>query len=544
MTADRAGRDGGPTATWVVATVLAALGVHALLAWLARDPGILTRQDDAIYLILARSIRQGGYHEMFRVDAPVHEQYPPLYPALLALWGGVLGDRFDTLVTLTILASTATLGLLFIALRRVMDVRLAVVAILVLAVNPSLVMFAGSIRSEPPYMLVALLTLVMLGRPAPRAAGIGIACAIAAALIRSIGATLLIALALHWLLERRWKALLGFAAACLLVVGPWMLWTALSPEQRLGSSYIAELRGIGGGSRWIPPFGQRLWLQMIGYATDALPTNLAVPTIRGTPIDNLVAVLIITATGLAGLLAWWKAWRLAVLYVLSYAALIAAWVWYADRFVIPLLVLVVPAMLVGARSIAARIRPGWGPTGVAVVALTLGATGLSRSIGTAWQRSTCDRSSPVPDADCMLRDQASYFEALRYIEQNTSPAAIFLTLKPEPLYVYTGRRSVGWERALAEPKEQFLEHLRAQDVEYILLGSLQFREPLQLAGYLEPECRSLELVSFFPQRTYLFRIREPEDMAISAPDSIAAAACAAVARYRAANVGRDFERDP
>ena len=47
--------------------LLLVLVSHAVLAWLSREPGILTREDDAEYIVLAQSLQDFGYHESFRV---------------------------------------------------------------------------------------------------------------------------------------------------------------------------------------------------------------------------------------------------------------------------------------------------------------------------------------------------------------------------------------------------------------------------------------------------------------------------------------------
>jgi hypothetical protein len=77
----------------VVGLVLLAALAHMALAWASRNPGFMTGQDDAQYLLLGQSIRGGGYHELFRVDRPVHALYPPGYAAMLAVWGLLVGDR-------------------------------------------------------------------------------------------------------------------------------------------------------------------------------------------------------------------------------------------------------------------------------------------------------------------------------------------------------------------------------------------------------------------------------------------------------------------
>ncbi len=520
--------------------VAGALFAHAILAWLAREPGMVTRQDDAVYITLARSLLRGGYHELFRVDSPLHDQYPPVYPALLAIWQLVTGGSFDAIIVLSILLSVAALAVLHAGLRRRFGNLVAVSALLVLAVNPSLIAFAGSVRSETPYMLLSVVALVLLLREPMtwRTVGFVAAAAIAAAMTRSIGVTLVLAIVLYWLSERRWAASAVTAVTAAAVILPWMAFTAMAAEQFTGSSYVAEIRAVEGGTPWIPPIMERVPGMIWRYASSGVPTHLAVPTVPGTPIDNAIAAALLWPCLLAGLWVLWRRWRPAAFYVLTYGGLLAVWVWLADRFVIPLLVVLVPALLLGAQAVFARAGRRAGLAAAGLVAVVLVASGASMSVGRAAERMRCEKTDDLPPPACILRDQASWMEAVRYIRANTPDDAVIFSAKPEPLYYYTGRRGTGFKRALATAEETFLSGLREQGVAYVLLASLQINEPGRILDLLEANCGSLDALAFFPARTWLFRVRAPDE---GIGDG---SGCTALAQYREANIGRDFERDP
>ena len=61
---------------WTVAITLVA--VHAIAAWLARQPAILTA-DDARYIVLAQWLRNLSYQNLHDVTLPAHGLYPPVY---------------------------------------------------------------------------------------------------------------------------------------------------------------------------------------------------------------------------------------------------------------------------------------------------------------------------------------------------------------------------------------------------------------------------------------------------------------------------------
>ncbi|MGD8278402.1 MAG: hypothetical protein PVH00_10270, partial [Gemmatimonadota bacterium] len=115
--------------------------------------------------------------------------------------------------------------------------------------------------------------------------------------------------------------------------------------------------------------------------------------------------------------------------------------------------------------------------------------------------------------------------------------AVILAAKAAPLWRYTGRRTVGYRRALSRNDEQFLPFLRQQGASWILLGSLQLHEPGRLLDAVEANCARLTVAAYFPARTWLFSL-DPPASAVEVDRS-----CQAAAEYRERNRDRDFERD-
>jgi hypothetical protein len=185
----------------------ALLLLHAALAWLVRVPALTTGNDDSVYLLLGRALRDFHYVQLHVVGTPAEAQYPPLYPALLGIVSALGGERLDLLLAANIGLSVVGLGLLYAAVRRQAP-WVAVLGLALLAINPDLLRLAGGLRSEP--LLIALVSAVLLlsGRAAPSRwdlAGAG-AAAIGAALARSAGVTVVAALVLTWLATGRIRA--------------------------------------------------------------------------------------------------------------------------------------------------------------------------------------------------------------------------------------------------------------------------------------------------------------------------------------------------
>lgn len=546
---------------WLAAGLLA---LHAVLAWVLRDPGILTAQDDAHYLVLAEGLRDLQYRDSFRVDAPAHTRYPPVYPAVLAIWGILVADEFDRLVALNILLSTAGLGLLYRAVSRTWSPVLGVAMLAPIAVNASTLDVLGEVRSEALYFFLTAVALWALAehRPGGRMLAAAGVAALLGALTRSIGVAIVVAVALHWILERRKVAAPVFLSVSALTVGGWLLWTAMAPEQHVGRSYVADFAfrpSEGEASPLAFVLVERMVRNASTYLYPSLGYHLGVPNIRGVRADNVAVAILLATSTLTGLVVLWKRWRIAALYLATYGGILLIWPWTVGRFVVPLLPLLMLAVLLGlgtgARWIAhlagswtastrtpSRWPPWITPVGTAwtvVLAFALATTlwGSARTVQEVHTSRECARGSEPPDASCVLRDQASFFEALRYISQELPEDAVILSAKPEPLHHYTRRLTAPIDDALRQSPDGFLSFAREHGTGYVLLGSLQQAEIHRLPELLEPNCRELALVREFPPRTYLLRLRVSEEP--PGDDG-----CDAVAASRRANVHRDFVRDP
>ena len=513
---------------WAWAVLAVFLLAHGILSWLSRSPGIATGQDDVEYITLSHSIRQGGYADLMRIDAPAHAQYPPGYPALLAMWGALAGDDYDRLLVLSLAFSLAALLLLFIAIRKRWGHGIALGTVAVLAFNPHWNAIAGSIRSEMPYVLLTVAALLLAAEEQSRwrtRAG-AIAAAIGAALTRSVGITVIVAVGLYWIFERRWRTAAWLALAAALTVGPWMLWTAIAPEQRIGSSYVAEIRAIDGDTPWTRPLPTRILAHARWYLTTGIPHNLAAPSIAGTPVDNVIVVAIILVSALVGAWSLFRLWRAAAMYVLVYAGLLMVWLWSTERFVIPVLPFIVLAMLLGACR-AGRIHSMQsGGYAVAALALLLATNGAAQSVLQVREQHECRTGGGLPPG-CLAGEQVHYFEAIAWIDDNLPADAVFLTAKNGALYWYTDRKSVSYAGALAQDSASFLPWIRDQGGDWILLSSLEVAEG-RLARLLAMNCTQLEVEAQFSNRTILFRI--PGGMSVTN-----SAACDAIDRYRADN---------
>lgn len=495
---------------WTVAALLVV--VHGTLAWQRRSPSFSTMNDDAFYVLLARSLRHFNYLEAFVVGSPVHVQYPPAYPALLALAGSVFGEQYGLFVAMNVAMSCLALLLVFDTVRFRFGATAALGTLALCVVNPTLIEMAGVVRSEAMFLLLWCITLWALPK-ADKSVGWTVvvgASAILTALTRTAGLPIIAAVFLTWVLQRRWRAAGVLTIAAGLTVGLWVAFALLGPQASLqGASYLADMRAApqnaGGISKTL-----RSALQLgARYFASDLPFALPVPTLRGTPVDNVVAAVVMAATLLAGLRGTWRQWRPAVLAAGLYAVLLVIWPFDSPRFLVPVLPFAYVVMGVGAAAISSWLRLGRaaGPVVLAALVLFAAASQVGADIATAKQ---CDRHAALSSVSCFSPAQVAFAAALRHVRMQSGPTTPFVAAKEATAAIIAERpvvRVTALARLHPDSVIPYLERINAQ---YAVVGYLEGRD-YALARILAPSCRRLNLERTFEPRTYVFRILRDRD---------------------------------
>ena len=214
-------------------------GLYAYWTWNRELAGL--GGDNAVYLLTAQNFSFWLPHSSVAKHFADHSQYPPLYPIMLALFGGgksILAAHLLTSVFLLLALVTMRTWLRINGLTSMT----ADLAFLLIAFLPGTLKNSMFIMSENLYMLLSLFVLLLVslsekkknGLPLPAAAVI----AAAAALTRTAGISLVGAFCLYLLLKRPRNSLLcGF-----LVLTPFPVYLLLKRTQAVEHvSYLDAL---------------------------------------------------------------------------------------------------------------------------------------------------------------------------------------------------------------------------------------------------------------------------------------------------------------
>ncbi len=496
--------------TAAIAALVALLLMHAILAWLIREPGITVRNDDALYVLLARSLGGGHFLDRHLQGAPPHALYPPGYPALLLLIGWLGGERLDLFLGVNVLLSVASLALSFDLVRRHWSLTTAFLVLGALVANNSLVRYAGSLVSEPAYLFFSTLVLWLLSRSRADARVLTFATliTIVAGLTRNVGVVLLAAMVGWLLLERRPRAALLVALAGGVVLGGWLFRVFLLPDEfrTVGRSYAEDVeRMVERGGLFF--LYKRAKIGVV-YATTFLPQSLPIPAVSGNPTSLAVWGWFLAAVIPVGLLATWRRrWRLAVLYVAGYLLLLGLWRMSSPRFLAVLLPLLVMAVLIPfAEWLGSyRRRLGLGLAVALTVLLALRGFELWREDWVAIR--DCDRSQALGSSPCFNSDARAFFRLAERSAAVVPPDGVVLTAREATYAYYSGRTAWYLNTAFTPDSVNILPGLEARGIGWVLLGHTHTSEPRELAPALARSCDRLDLVLEEAPRSSLFRVR-------------------------------------
>lgn len=494
-----------------VPVALAALfvGLHIALAWFSRNPGISWAEDDATYIILGREILHGSYAERWDILAPTHARYPPGFPALLSLGNAVFGDHVAVYTVLVLLCSAASIALAFLVVRRHFGDAVAVFVTGLLAINTMAVAEASLIMAEAPFRLWLTVVLWSASREHPSRGHLALAgaSAVIAALTRSVGVAVIAALALHWIFERRWKAVALLAVGSV-PVALWFVWTAVAPDPNQRGLYLHTVltTAQSGESPGISML-RRVITSIVLYPRTMVPGALSFLGLKSNPADNVLWALLALVTIPIGAVVAWRRWRLMALVVLFYGLALIVWPWRYERFVSPVSALLLAIIGAGVMHLVRHRTPRTQFIVLAAVASPFVAGALQTGVPELKAMLACDRSRIAESPTCFPEEQRGLLQLAAFAREHTPDDAVFFVSKEAAFYWQSGRRTVRNDPFLNVPTDSFGALLRGAGVTYAVLSPVGANR----GGHnraIARACREFESVATFAGDAVLLKLRE------------------------------------
>ena len=402
----------------LIAAFCVILAVIYGVAWHAPAVGLF--HDDGVYLVTAQSIVSGHGYTIDSLPEPIPQtKYPPGWPSALALFL-LISKETQWLKALPLLCTVLWLAVTWRLLRKMgAEPGSAWLLVLITAASPTVVFLGTNLMSEPLFALLTAAALLMLLDDRALLAGIF---AGLATLTRSAGVPLIAACMLVFLMRRRFRSAALFTGAAMILVAPWFGWALANSSKHpyySGAAYASTsiLTSL------------RLSEKLTVFGANALML-FSSPFVLLSGIGSLYATIVTVV-----LVAWAIKRRRQLmpdLFVALYCLMLLCWAGPPQRFVAPILPLVLWILWRAFRN--ARLREI-----VAAAALTVAAV----PVGTDVQRVRQTVAHGwFPSSSVVPSDWGELSRLFAYIRANTPPDAVILTNLDPMFYLKTGRKTV------------------------------------------------------------------------------------------------------
>ena len=455
---------------WIYAAALVLL--HILLAYLVIEPAPHTGGDNAGYLTLAKSLlERHTYQDLYDPGEPLHTQYPPVFPAILALASLVGLKSWMQLKYLTIAFSALGVGFTYLWIRRRRRPELAFGVALVMAVAPGVLGLSHWELSDVPFWALTMIALWAWDRLRPgdyTMLAVAVIATTLAYFTRSAGLPLLIGAGVWLLWKQRWTELSIFV----LVIGPLAIWWWWRARTQGGVDYVGQFWFV---NPYDPSLGRigagELLVRMKENGGKYLSWHLPV-LLFGVQRFLALSVLIV-ALAVYGWVVRLRRARISELFVPLYIGLLLVWpaVWSGERFLLPAL----PFILYYAGDALVRLLRMTMPAAARLVpALIAGAiilVGMPQLSQAAQASRECMGVYRTGDNYACLPESWKDFYGIAEMAPRVLPDnAVVLSRKPRNFYSAAGLKGRNYP-LFAEP-DSFFKTAREAGARYVLFDRL------------------------------------------------------------------------
>lgn len=408
------------------------LTVYVVLSILLFDPKLNTGGDNARYVILAESLsRFKGFLDLHLPGSPAHTQYPFGFPLLLVPFMWLFDKKFVILKLIPLLCGVGSFIFSYLLTKKIFR-REWLLPVLVFVSTPILIEYNHWLFSEMPFIFFSLGSLYFLTRhrEAKKYFYLGTFFAVYAYFIRSAGITLILGIALALAYKKDWKNLVIFAVIFLIPFALWQYRNSRIPQEW---SYLQQLMSK---DPYHPDAGTASALDLLNrigsnfslYLFSVLSLSL-MPKVAGPLFAGLIGVVVFCGV-VQALILRLKRLDFIDFYFLFALALLLVWprVWSGDRFLLPVLPLVILYIFISARSLFEKLKFRYGLTVFAGLILVVNLFFIVPAIGSGYRT-----DYPI--------GWRHYFEVCRWAKANIPAAAVIMARKPEFVYLFSGRRS-------------------------------------------------------------------------------------------------------
>jgi hypothetical protein len=448
-------------------------------------------QDDASYAVLARSIANSPAYGLINTPGPpLPTRYPFGFPLFLAPVARLFPDSPDLMKVVSLIATLLNASLLFWSwpfLSQAKSYWWGLVVAALATFSPLVIGHTRMVMSEPVFTCFVLMSLILAGKHMANrkrswmsSVWLGISLTMAL-FIRTIGVALWVAILVPLAIRLKKETLrtyAGVAAGALVLLLLVLMSTPVGMHDLLPMEYVSQLEDPQSWGRddvsqkFVPraligikaylyqhlreavmPFGggnrERLLGQRLGIPD--------LPLVMGVLIASLILLGSLFFRDEKGLS------PRVVIFEVLYLLVLVIWPWRGARFLYPIQPFLFYHLLQGIRLIAL-------PFG-RMIKFRFSSVGVTLMILAVLAASIYKGALPV-DSRLHTRDLRV---GTTWLKENTDPDAVVLCQEPQSIYLYAGRKTVGYPPVNSSRDPEQL--IQDWDVDYILVApKLEWRE--------------------------------------------------------------------
>ncbi len=453
-------------------------GLLALVAGVfAFDSRLGLSGDNAEFIILGRSVAEGhGLTYIHSLDMRPATKYPFGFPMLLAIVHTIAPNSVLGMKVFVLLCFVAAIPLVYRYVLRDNSLLITVLVTIASLTCHFVVDYSHQIMSEIPYLLVSMIALFALEAAVRSRTHRDIAFAVVAVMavyyVRSVGMSLIAGGTAYFLLHRHYREGGLFFTGCVLLALPYQIRTSMLGGESYAKTWLFRVdpyRADAGEIGWLG-LADRVIENAKVYALRELPIALIpawisnqIPIILGLAASALIVYFIITQI---------LNRKLAGVYLMFYLGACFLWpiVWTDVRLLAPVLPIVFLGIISSCHTILARFSNKTLAGAVATaIALAIIVPNTQAVAALAGQE---HRYPP---------SWSTYFEAARWIDENTEPNVIVACRKAYLMAVISNRKTTSY--ALTEDVNAVLTSLEDGKADIIVVDQLGFNST---SRYLVP----------------------------------------------------------
>lgn len=456
----------------VIAVLLAA--AHLILSLLTFQPQPHTGGDNAAYLSLGTALLdRHAYVTLYDPAAPPHTQYPPVFPAVLAVaMAAGLSPWVQLKVVMSVFSALA-IAFTYLWIRRRRRPALALGVTALVALSPGVLEQGHWILSDVPFWCFTMLALWGFERlPKGMRAhyAVAVVAAVAAYFTRSAGLPLAIAVGAWFALRRSWRQLAGFAA----VLVPLALLWWLRARQYGGIDYVNQFWFV---NPYAPDLGRigvmDLFDRMVENSSKYARIHLPILLVGQASAPALAASLAVIGFGVYG---WARRVRrpgVAELFLPLYLGLLLIWpaVWSGERFLLPVLPVVLCFAGDGLVRAVAAIRRQVGFAASAAATGLIALLALPQLARAGLASGDCMIEYRMGDRyACLHPAWRDFFGVAEWARTELPADAVVISRKPSLFWAIAGLPSRSYP--LSPDPDELIRTARDAGARYIVLDHL------------------------------------------------------------------------